>query len=99
MKAADEMQSLPRSGYRTQSEILAEILELSKEMIFVTKIMYKSNLSFQQLIVYTKLLADNELITITEEKHGKQTRRGALITQKGLKLLNLLNKTAPFLSK
>ena len=99
MKAADQVQSLPRSGYRSQSEILAEILELSKEMVFLTKVMYKCNLSFQQLIAYTKLLAENDLITIIEEKHGKQTRRGALITSKGLKLLDLLKKTAPFLSK
>lgn len=91
----DQITSVPpRAKYRSRTEIIAEILELVKEVTWQTKIMYKCNLSFVQLLEYTKMLLDNNLIKIKEEIHGRQTRRAYLITAKGKALLNSINETA-----
>ncbi len=72
--------------YRSRSDIIASILETTKQGATKTRIMYQSYLSYSQVVSYVKFLQENELIRYEE---GKQVFR---TTEKGYKLLNLSNE-------
>jgi predicted transcriptional regulator len=63
--------------------ILAEILEISKEGILKTQIMYRANLSFTQLNDYLNFMLNLDLIAKTN--HG--SKEIYIITEKGLNFL------------
>lgn len=65
-------------GYRSRTEIAAEILEIANGGTSKTKIMYGAYLSYSQLKEYLALLIDNGLM----EYH--QTDQKYHTTQKGL---------------
>jgi predicted transcriptional regulator len=63
--------------------ILAEILEISKEGILKTQIMYRANLSFTQLNDYLNFMLNLDLMAKTNHG-GKEIY---VITEKGLNFL------------
>ncbi|MGE5532885.1 MAG: winged helix-turn-helix domain-containing protein [Bacillota bacterium] len=77
--------SLPRPKRRRRDKlsIIADIIEISREGILKTQIMYRANLSFTQLNEYTTFLLDNELIT--PAIYGG--REGYVVTAQGLDFL------------
>ena len=78
--------------------IMAQILEITKEGILKTQIMYKANLSFTQLNDYLKFMLNNNLINQTNIE-GKEVY---VVTEKGLNFLhghNELTKLLKTISK
>jgi predicted transcriptional regulator len=88
------MQILRSKGKRRdQLCIMADILEITKEVTLKTQIMYRANLSFTQLNVYLSFLLNNNLITpaISEGKEGYRiTENGVNFLHKHSELTRLL---------
>ncbi len=80
MKVGD---SNPQSKRRDKLYIIAEILEIAKEGVLKTQIMYRANLSFTQLNNYLKLMEKMNLIDKKVE-NGKEFYKA---TPKGLEFL------------
>ena len=72
--------------YRSRTDIVALILEATKDGAAKTKIMYKAFLSYSQLKEYLSILLDRELIEYSE---NEQIFR---ITDKGRRFLYLYSK-------
>jgi predicted transcriptional regulator len=87
------MQILRSKGKRRdQLCIMADILEITKEVTLKTQIMYRANLSFTQLNVYLSFLLNN-LITpaISDGKEGyRTTENGVNFLRKHSELTRLL---------
>ncbi len=80
---------------RDRLYIMAEILNVAKEGVLKTQIMYKANLSFAQLNDYLSLLVDLKLLkAITNDK--KTTYRA---TKKGIKFLENYKEIVHLLKK
>ena len=62
---------------------MADITEITREVVLKTQIMYKANLSFTQLNNYTALLLEKNLITPTVF----DGREGYVVTTQGLNFL------------
>jgi predicted transcriptional regulator len=60
-----------KSARRDKLSIIAEMLEIAKENVLKTQIIYKANLSFTQLNDYLKFILDNDLISRTKTE-GKE---------------------------
>jgi predicted transcriptional regulator len=71
------------SKRRDKLYIIAEILEISKQGILKTQIMYRANLSFTQLNGYLGFMLKNELL----EKFPFNDKEIYKATNKGLKFL------------
>ena len=69
------------------------MLEIAKEGILKTQIMYKANLSFTQLNDYLKFALDNDLISQTNIE-GKEVY---FVTEKGLDFLQRHNELTKLL--
>lgn len=67
--------------YRSKNEIIEKILEESQEPLTITKIMYKSYLSYRQVKEYISYLLQHDLL-----KENKNTSE-FLITTKGKEFL------------
>ena len=63
--------------------IIAAIIEIAREGVLKTQIMYKANLSFTQLSEYLSLMLETKLLTQTI--YGG--REGYLVTEQGLGFL------------
>ena len=74
-------------------DIMTEILEITKEGILKTQIMYKANLSFTQLNDYLKFMLNNNLINQTNIE-GKEVY---IVTEKGLNFLQRHNELTKLL--
>ena len=71
------MSTAVMGGRRSTVEIIHEILSLcDKGGINKTAIMYRSNLSYDQLRKYLTMLSEEELITKNEEGHFQVTCTG-----------------------
>ena len=68
--------------------IIAEIIEIAKEGILKTQIMYKASLSFAQLNEYLKFMLKIRLI----EKIDSSGKDVYIATRKGLEFLKLQNE-------
>ncbi len=75
--------SNPSSKRRDKLYIIAEILEIAREGVLKTQIMYRANLSFTQLNDYLKFMLKNELL----EKIMLNDKEMYKITEKGLNFL------------
>jgi len=80
---------------RDRLNIIAEVLEISKNGSLKTQIMYRANLSFAQLNEYLNLLLDLELLQETVE-NGRTVFK---ITIKGVKYLQNYYKIKGLLEK
>jgi predicted transcriptional regulator len=56
--------SNPTSKRRDKLYIIAEILEIAKDGVLKTQIMYRANLSFTQLNEYIRFMLKNELLNM-----------------------------------
>jgi predicted transcriptional regulator len=56
--------SNPASKRRDKLYIIAEILEIAKDGVLKTQIMYRANLSFTQLNEYIRFMLKNELLNM-----------------------------------
>ena len=80
-------------GRRSKFEIVGEILKVcDPDAVNKTTIMYRSNLSYDQLRRYLTVLSDQELIYKNEQGRFGITRRG----QKTLKQVSSVVKTLRF---
>lgn len=74
--------------------IIAEILDIAKDGVLKTQIMYKANLSFAQLNSYIKLLIETQLIEITNRDKKniyKTTKKGVEYMESYKEVLETLN--------
>jgi len=75
--------------------IMAEILEIAREGVLKTQIMYRANLSFAQLNEYLSLLLDLNLLEAvkkTEKTMYKTTDKGLRYLQSYREIRELLKK-------
>ena len=77
--------------YRTRTEIVAIILDVTNGGATKTKIMYNAYLSYNQLREYLTMLMENELIDYIDGNKIFRT------TEKGLNLLKIHNEMAELL--
>jgi predicted transcriptional regulator len=75
----------PTSKRRDKLYIIAEILEIAKDGVLKTQIMYRANLSFTQLNEYIRFMLKNELL-------GKVILNGKELYKATLKGLNFLQR-------
>jgi len=85
--------SNPVSRRRDKLYIIAEILEIAKDGVLKTQIMYRANLSFTQLNDYIKFMLKNELlekILLNEKEVYKATEKGLNFLQRYREITELL---------
>jgi predicted transcriptional regulator len=88
----------PLGGSRKRRDrlfIMAEILEIAREGVLKTQIMYRANLSFAQLNEYLSLLMDLNLleaVKISEKNMYKTTDKGLRYLQSYREIRELLKK-------
>jgi len=83
----------PASKRRDKLYIIAEILEIAKDGVLKTQIMYRANLSFTQLNDYIKLMLRNELlekVVINDKEVYKATEKGMNFLQRYREMTELL---------
>jgi predicted transcriptional regulator len=79
---------------RSEIEVLASMLEVARGGVNKTKILYKANLSYSQLVNYLRFLMEKGLMDVVELKKG---RNRYTTTTKGFLFLTAWQKTMPFL--
>jgi predicted transcriptional regulator len=77
---------------RSKDEILGLILELCKEPVNVTKIVYQCNLNFNTVKLHLRLLIDTGLLEVSGTDHPLYKT-----TEKGIEALKHINAFRPFL--
>ena len=88
--------SNPASKRRDKLYIIAEILEIAKDGVLKTQIMYRANLSFTQLNDYLKFMLKNALLEkvwLNDKEVYKATEKGMNFLQRYREITELL-KTA-----
>ena len=85
--------SNPTSKRRDKLYIIAEILEIAKDGVLKTQIMYRANLSFTQLTDYLKFMLKNALlekVLLNGKEVYKATRKGMNFLQRYREITELL---------
>lgn len=88
----------PLGGTRRRRDrlfIMAEILDVAREGVLKTQIMYRANLSFAQLNEYLSLLLDLKLlktVTSSDKTHYETTNKGLRYLQSYQAIRELLRK-------
>jgi predicted transcriptional regulator len=72
--------------YRSRTDIVADILQITEGGAIKTRIMYRAFLSFPQLKEYLVLLTDSGLVKYTEEDRQYRT------TEKGRHFLKMYSE-------
>jgi predicted transcriptional regulator len=83
------------SKRRDKLYIVAEILEIVRDGVLKTQIMYRANLSFTQLNDYLKFMIKNELIEkmfITNKEVYRATEKGLDFLQRYREITELLKE-------
>nr|MDO8097988.1 winged helix-turn-helix domain-containing protein [Candidatus Njordarchaeota archaeon] len=83
----------PAPKRRDKLYIIAEILEIAKDGVLKTQIMYRANLSFTQLNDYLKFMLNKELlekVTLNEKEFYKATEKGINFLQRYREITELL---------
>ena len=78
---------------RDRSGIMAEILEIAREGVLKTHIMYRANLSFAQLNEYLSLLSDLNLLEAANTSKRtiyKTTEKGSRYLQSYIEIRKML---------
>ena len=81
---------MPSNRKRGKVDIIAEILKIGQKPVKKTRIMYRANLSFQQLKKYLKIVEENQLL-----KKDSDTYK---TTEKGKRFLEIYRQIDLFLS-
>jgi predicted transcriptional regulator len=87
--------SNPSSKRRDKLYIISEILEIAKDGVLKTQIMYRANLSFTQLNDYLKFMLRINLIEKNVE-NGKEVYKA---TEKGMNFLQRYREITELLKK
>ena len=82
---------------RSELDIIANILEMSKEGSNKTKILYKGNMSYTQLQSYLPFLIEKEVLKEILVQNDDKDSKYYKTTDKGLSLLVVAKKTLDFL--
>ena len=85
--------SNPGSKRRDKLFIIAEILEIAKDGVLKTQIMYRANLSFTQLNDYLNFMLKNELlekVLMNDKEVYKATEKGMIFLQNYHEITELL---------
>jgi predicted transcriptional regulator len=85
--------SNPTSKRRDKLYIIAEILEIAKDGVLKTQIMYRANLSFTQLNDYLKFMLKNALlekVLLNDKEVYKATKKGIVFLQSYREITELL---------
>jgi predicted transcriptional regulator len=85
--------SNPTSKRRDKLYIIAEILEIAREGVLKTQIMYRANLSFTQLNEYIRFMLKNELLNkvVSNDKEVyKASTKGLNFLQRYHEITDLL---------
>jgi len=85
--------SNPTSKRRDKLYIIAEILEIAKDGVLKTQIMYRANLSFTQLNDYLKFMLKNALlekVLWNDKEVYKATEKGMNFLQRYREITELL---------
>jgi len=85
--------SNPTSKRRDKLYIIAEILEIAKDSVLKTQIMYRANLSFTQLNDYLKFMLKNALlekVLLNDKEVYKATEKGKNFLQRYREITELL---------
>ena len=85
--------SNPTSKRRDKLYIIAEILEIAKDGVLKTQIMYRANLSFTQLNDYLKFMLKNALlekVLLNDKEVYKTTEKGMNFLQRYREITELL---------
>ena len=85
--------SNPTSKRRDKLYIIAEILEIAKDGVLKTQIMYRGNLSFTQLNDYLNFMLKNALlekVLLNDKEVYKTTRKGMNFLQRYREITELL---------
>jgi len=85
----------PSIKRRDKLYIIAEILEIAKDGVLKTQIMYRANLSFTQLNDYLKFMLKNGLL----EKISSNDKEVYKATEKGVNFLQRYNEIAELLKE
>jgi len=80
---------------RDRLSIIAEILEIAKDGALKTPIMYKANLSFDQMSEYLSFLLRKKFVEVVVQNRGTNYKT----TPKGLKYLQSYNQIKDLLRK
>ncbi len=83
----------PSSKRRDKLYIIAEILEIAKDGVLKTQIMYRANLSFTQLNDYLGFMLKNALlekILLNDKEVYKATEKGIVFLQSYREITELL---------
>lgn len=83
----------PTSKRRDKLYIIAEILEIAKDGVLKTQIMYRANLSFTQLNEYVRFMLKNELlgkVRFNDKELYKATVKGLNFLQRYHEIIELL---------
>jgi predicted transcriptional regulator len=83
----------PTSKRRDKLYIIAEILEIAKDGVLKTQIMYRANLSFTQLNEYVRFMLKNELlgkVRFNDKELYKATVKGLNFLQRYHEITELL---------
>ena len=83
------------SGHRDRLEIIAEILEVTKEGQLKTRILYSANLSFSQLNEYLAFMIKMGFLEVNKDNKKRIYRT----TNRGLKYLESLEEISTLLTK
>jgi predicted transcriptional regulator len=85
--------SNPTSKRRDKLYIIAEILEIAKDGVLKTQIMYRANLSFTQLNDYLKFMLKNALlekVLLNDKEVYRATEKGMNFLQRYREIIELL---------
>jgi len=85
----------PSIKRRDKLYIIAEILEIAKDGVLKTQIMYRANLSFTQLNDYLKFMLKNGLL----EKISSNDKEVYKATEKGVNFLQRYNEITELLKE
>jgi predicted transcriptional regulator len=83
----------PTSKRRDKLYIIAEILEIARDGVLKTQIMYRANLSFTQLNEYIRFMLKNELldkVILNDKELYKATSKGLNFLQRYHEITELL---------
>jgi predicted transcriptional regulator len=83
----------PTSKRRDKLYIIAEILEIAKDGVLKTQIMYRANLSFTQLNEYIRFMLKNDLlgkVILNDKELYKATLKGLNFLQRYHEITELL---------
>jgi predicted transcriptional regulator len=85
--------SNPSSKRRDKLYIIAEILQIAKDGVLKTQIMYRANLSFTQLNEYIRFMLKNELldkVILNNKESYRATAKGLNFLQRYHEITELL---------